>query len=71
MCRLSGRLDRRHTAAVHLLESGVEVNVIRSWLGHELCLFRTVTIGVMSPQWLSVFQLNLASRSTCDAAGMA
>ena len=24
----------RHTAAVHLLESGVEVNVIRSWLGH-------------------------------------
>lgn len=24
----------RHTAATHLLESGVEVNVIRSWLGH-------------------------------------
>jgi integrase/recombinase XerD len=24
----------RHTAAVHLLESGVDVNVIRSWLGH-------------------------------------
>lgn len=24
----------RHTAAVHLLEAGVEVNVIRSWLGH-------------------------------------
>ena len=24
----------RHTAAVHLLESGVEVNVIREWLGH-------------------------------------
>lgn len=24
----------RHTAACHLLESGVEVNVIRSWLGH-------------------------------------
>lgn len=24
----------RHTAAMHLLESGVEVNVIRSWLGH-------------------------------------
>ena len=24
----------RHTAAVHLLESGVEINVIRSWLGH-------------------------------------
>lgn len=24
----------RHTAAIHLLESGVEVNVIRGWLGH-------------------------------------
>jgi len=24
----------RHAAAVHLLESGVEVNVIRAWLGH-------------------------------------
>ncbi|MCC6475258.1 MAG: tyrosine-type recombinase/integrase [Burkholderiales bacterium] len=24
----------RHTAAVHFLESGVEVNVIRGWLGH-------------------------------------
>lgn len=24
----------RHTAAVHLLEAGVEVNVIRGWLGH-------------------------------------
>ena len=24
----------RHTTAVHLLESGVEPNVIRSWLGH-------------------------------------
>ena len=24
----------RHSAAVHLLEAGVEVNVIRAWLGH-------------------------------------
>jgi site-specific recombinase XerD len=24
----------RHTAAVHLLEAGVELNVIRGWLGH-------------------------------------
>jgi site-specific recombinase XerD len=24
----------RHTTAVHLLESGVEINVIRGWLGH-------------------------------------
>jgi integrase/recombinase XerD len=25
----------RHTAAVHLLEAGVEINVIRGWLGHS------------------------------------
>lgn len=31
--RLSPHLFR-HTAAVHLLESGVDVNVIRAWLGH-------------------------------------
>jgi site-specific recombinase XerD len=24
----------RHTAAMHLLEAGIEVNVIRGWLGH-------------------------------------
>ena len=24
----------RHTTAVHLLEAGVELNVIRGWLGH-------------------------------------
>jgi site-specific recombinase XerD len=24
----------RHTTAVHLLESGVDINVIRAWLGH-------------------------------------
>jgi hypothetical protein len=26
--------NRRHSTAVHLLEAGVEVNVIRGWLGH-------------------------------------
>ena len=25
----------RHTTAMHLLQSGVEVNVIRTWLGHS------------------------------------
>jgi integrase/recombinase XerD len=28
----------RHTTAVHLLEAGVEVNVIRGWLGHATLL---------------------------------
>jgi len=31
---ISGARVFRHTTAVHLLESGVEVNVIRGWLGH-------------------------------------
>jgi hypothetical protein len=30
----ANRTSSRHTAAVHLLEAGVEVNVIRGWLGH-------------------------------------
>jgi site-specific recombinase XerD len=32
-CKVSPHLFR-HTAAVHMLEAGVEVNVIRGWLGH-------------------------------------
>ncbi len=32
-CRVSPHVFR-HSTAVHLLESGVEVNVIRAWLGH-------------------------------------
>ena len=34
VCLLSGRLDRRHTSAVHLLRAGVDINTIRAWLGH-------------------------------------
>jgi integrase/recombinase XerD len=34
VCRLCCQRYRRHTAAVHLLEAGVDVNVIRGWLGH-------------------------------------
>ena len=30
----SPRTCFRHTTAVHLLEAGVEINVIRGWLGH-------------------------------------
>jgi site-specific recombinase XerD len=32
-CRITPHVIR-HTTAMHLLQSGVEVNVIRSWLGH-------------------------------------
>ena len=60
----------RHAAGVMLVAAGVDITVIRSWLGHELCLFRAVTIRVVSPQWLSGFQRNLAARSTRGVAGM-
>lgn len=33
VCRIGPHVFR-HTTAVHLLEAGVEVNVIRGWLGH-------------------------------------
>ena len=33
-CRLFRARNRRHTTAVHLLEAGVELNVIAGWLGH-------------------------------------
>src|SRR5882672_2012819 len=32
--RLCPQRHSRHSCAVHLLESGVDVNVIRGWLGH-------------------------------------
>ena len=34
VCRLYRWEHSRHTTAVHLLEAGVEMNVIRGWLGH-------------------------------------
>ena len=40
----------RHTTAIHLLEAGVELNVIRSWLGHASLdttnRYAQVTIGM-------------------------
>ena len=34
-CLLSSRLDSRHTAAMRLLEAGVDTMVIALWLGQE------------------------------------
>jgi Phage integrase family len=33
-CLLSTQRYKRHTCAVHLLRSGVDINTIRAWLGH-------------------------------------
>jgi integrase/recombinase XerD len=33
-CLLCRTPHNRHTTALHLLQSGVELNVIKSWLGH-------------------------------------
>src|SRR5262245_20030134 len=34
VCLLCGMPHNRHTTALHLLQAGVELNVIKSWLGH-------------------------------------
>ena len=33
-CRLCRRRHKRHTAAMNLLQSGVDLTTIKSWLGH-------------------------------------
>jgi site-specific recombinase XerD len=51
----------RHTAAVHLLESGVEVNVIRGWLGH-------VSLDTTNRYAELTLRAKEAALRTCDAA---
>ena len=34
LCRLFRARNKRHTAATHMLRSGVDLNTIRAWLGH-------------------------------------
>jgi len=33
-CRLFRMRNSRHSSATHLLQSGVDINIIRDWLGH-------------------------------------
>ena len=35
LCRLCRGRHRRHTTAIHLLQSGVDRAIIALWLGHE------------------------------------
>ena len=51
----------RHTAAVHLLESGVEVNVIRAWLGH-------VSLETTNRYAEITLRTKEAALRTCEAA---
>lgn len=55
----------RHTAAVHLLESGVEVNVIRGWLGH-VSLETTNRYAEITPR-LKEAALYACEPPTCDS----
>jgi integrase len=54
----------RHTTAVHLLESGVEMNVIRGWLGHVniVTTSRYAEINMRSKE---------AALAACEAPGAA
>ena len=49
----------RHTAAVHLLEAGVELNVIRGWLGH-------VSIETTNHYAQLTVRTKLAAMQTCE-----
>lgn len=60
----------RHTMAMDLLHAGVEQTAIALWLGHELCLFRAVTIRVMSLLYQSESQRNLAVSPLRGAVGI-
>lgn len=49
----------RHTAAVHLLEAGVEVNVIRGWLGH-------VSLETTNHYAQITLRMKLAAMQACE-----
>ena len=55
----------RHSTAVHLLEAGVEVNVIRGWLGHVSLdttnRYAEITLG-MKEEALKLCEPDEASR---------
>ncbi len=51
----------RHAAAVHLLESGVEVNFIRAWLGH-------VSLETTNQYAELTLRAKEAALRTCDPA---
>jgi len=50
----------RHTTAVHLLEAGVEVNVIRGWLGH-------VSLDTTNRYAEISFRTKAAALAACEA----
>jgi integrase/recombinase XerD len=54
----------RHSTAVHLLEAGVEVNVIRAWLGH-VCLETTNRYAEIT------LRTKRAALAKCSVAGFA
>jgi integrase/recombinase XerD len=57
----------RHTAAVHLLEAGVDVNVIRGWLGH-VNLNSTHRYAEITMR-MKTEAMKLCAPQTSDAAG--
>lgn len=52
----------RHTTAMHLLQSGVEVNVIRSWLGH-------VSISTTNRYVEIDLEMKAKALNTCEVTG--
>ena len=54
----------RHTAPCHLLRAGLDINAIRTWLGHasleKTSIYAEINLDMEARSWLSVTQQNQA-----------
>jgi len=55
--------NRRHTAATHLLRSGVDINTIRGWLGH-------VSLNTTHIYAKSDLEAKAKALGQCESAGL-
>jgi integrase len=54
--------NRRHTCATHLLRAGVDINTIRSWLGH-------VSLDTTNVYAETDLEMKAAALAHCEVSG--